>query len=77
MLKDLKRIYLPKGIIKNHNVIIIGKSFHDQPIDSDIKRYKEKRKLTARKPEDYTKRSLLVYNSKIIINSKIQKSYNL
>ena len=38
---NVKNYYLPKGIIKNYNVIINGKSFYDQPIDSDIKRYKE------------------------------------
>ena len=42
-----KRYYLPKGIIDNYNVIINGKSFFDQAIDSDIKRYKEIRKLTT------------------------------
>ena len=44
MLKDLKpdiRYYLPKGVIKNYHVIINGKNFHDQPVDSDIKRYEE------------------------------------
>ena len=35
------RKYLPKGIIKNFNVIINGKNFYDQPIDSHIKRYAE------------------------------------
>ena len=29
------RYYLPKGIIKNYNVIINGKNFCDQPIDYD------------------------------------------
>ena len=28
-----KRYYLPKGIIKNYNVIINGKHFYDQAID--------------------------------------------
>ena len=42
-----KRFYLPKGIIKHYNVIINGKSFYDQAIDSDIKRYEEIRKLTT------------------------------
>ena len=32
-----QRYYLPKGIMKNYNVIISGKNFYDQPIDSDIK----------------------------------------
>ena len=40
--------YLPKGIIKN------GKNFFDQTIDSNIKRYKEIRKLTTRQDKDYT-----------------------
>ena len=34
---ETKNYYLPKGKIKNHNVIINGKNFYDQPIDSDIK----------------------------------------
>ena len=32
-----RKYFLPKGIIKNYNVIIIGKNFYDQPIDSDKK----------------------------------------
>ena len=49
-----KIYYLPKDIIKNYNGIISGKNFHDQPIDSDIKRYEEIRKLTTRQREEYT-----------------------
>ena len=30
--------YIPKDIIKNYTIIINGKSFSDQPIDSVIKR---------------------------------------
>ena len=52
--KNSKRYYLRKGIIKNYNVIINGKNFCDQPIDSDIKQYKEKRNLAAAKGQDYT-----------------------
>ena len=33
--------YLPKGIIKNFNVIIKGKNFYDQLINSDIKRQQQ------------------------------------
>ena len=33
-----QRYYLPKGVAKNYNIIINGKNFYDQPIDSDIKR---------------------------------------
>ena len=38
---NAQKFYLPKDIIKNYNVIINGKNFFDQPIDSDIKRYEE------------------------------------
>ena len=38
--------YLPKRIIKNYNIIINGKNFYDQSVDSDIKLYEEIRKLT-------------------------------
>ena len=31
-----KKYYLPKGIIKDYNVIINGKKIYDQPIDSVI-----------------------------------------
>ena len=48
-----RKYYLPKGIIKNYNVIINGKDFYDQVIDSDIKRYKEIRKLATGQGEDY------------------------
>ena len=56
-----KKYYLPKGIIKNYNVIINGKNFYVQPIDSDIKRYEEIRKLITGKGEDYTTECLLDY----------------
>ena len=56
------RHYLPKGIIKNYNVIINGKNFYDQAIDSDVKWYKEIRKLTIGKGEDYTTGYLLDYD---------------
>ena len=39
-----RKYYLPKGVIKNNNVIISRKNFFDQPSDSAIKRYKEIRK---------------------------------
>ena len=56
-----KRYYLPKGIIDNYNVIINGKNFYDQTIDSDIKRYEEIRKLKTWQGEDYTTGCLLDY----------------
>ena len=49
-----KRYYLPNSVIKNHNFIIYGKNVFNQPIDSDIKRYEKRRKLTTRQGEVYT-----------------------
>ena len=64
---DLKRFktrkqYLPKGIIKNYNVIINRKSFYDQTVGFDMKRYEEIRKLTIEQGEDYTTGCLLDYD---------------
>ena len=39
----VKRCYLPKGITKNY-VIINGKNFYDQLINSDIRLYEEMQK---------------------------------
>ena len=47
--------------MKYYNVIINGKNFYDQPIDSDIKRYGEIRKLTTGQGEYYTAGCLLDY----------------
>ena len=61
--KKALRDYLPKGVIKNHNVIINGKNFYDQPTDSDIKQYQHIKKLLTGQDEDYTTRCLLDYES--------------
>ena len=42
-------------------MIINGKIFYDQAIDSDIKRYEEIRNLTTGQGEDYTTGCLLDY----------------
>ena len=56
-----RRFCSPKGVVKNYNVIINGKNFYDEPINSDIKPYKEIRKLTTGQEEDYTTGCLLGY----------------
>ena len=56
-----KRFYLPKDIIKNYNVIINGKNFYDEAIDSSIKRYEEIRKLTTGQGQDYITGFLIEY----------------
>ena len=43
-----QKYYLPKGMIKNYNVVISGKNFYDQTIDSNIKQYEEIRKTNNR-----------------------------
>ena len=48
-----RRYYLPKGITKNYKVIINGNNFYDQPIDSDVKRYRDIRKLITGQGEYY------------------------
>ena len=56
-----KSYYLPNGMIKNYKMIINGKNFYDEPIDSDIKRYEEIIKITTGQGEDYTNGCLLEY----------------
>ena len=55
------RCYLTQGLINNYNVIIIGKKFYDQTIDSNIKRFEEIKKLTTGQGEDYTAGCFLDY----------------
>ena len=38
---NAKRFNLENLIYQNYNVIINGKNFYDQPVDSDIKQYEE------------------------------------
>ena len=51
--------YLQKCIMKNYNIIINGKNFYDQPIDSHIKRYDKIRKITTGQGEAHTAGCLL------------------
>ena len=43
-IKDNKKCFLPRGEIKNYNVLIDGRNFYDQPINDFIKQYNEVRK---------------------------------
>ena len=60
-LKDLKLedSTYQKSIIDNYSVIVNEKMFHDQATDSDIKLYKEIRKLITVQGEDYNTGCLL------------------
>ena len=50
--------------MKNYNVIINGKNVYDQGIDSNRKRFKEIRKLTAEQGIDHITGWLLDYDIK-------------
>ena len=61
--KDSQQIYyLPKNDLNKYNVIIDGRNFYDNPIESDIEKYRELKKVMTGKGEDYTTGSLLDYN---------------
>ena len=57
-----QKYYLPRIDLKKYNVIIDGRNFYDNPIESDIEKYRELKKVMIGKGEDYTTRSLLDYD---------------
>ena len=59
-IKD-KKYFLPRGEIKNYNVLIDGRNFYDQPINDLIKQYDEIRKLSTGYGDDYATGCLLDY----------------
>ena len=61
--KDSQQIYyLPRNYLNKYKVIIDGRNFYDNPIESDIEKYRELKKVMTGKGEDYTAGSLLDYN---------------
>ena len=57
-----QKYYLSRFDLKKYNVIIDGRNFYDNPIESDIEKYRELKKVMIEKGEDYTTGSLLDYN---------------
>ena len=57
-----RKYYLPRNYLNKYNVIIDGKIFYDNPIESDIEKYRELKKAVIGKGEDYTTGTLLDYN---------------
>ena len=57
-----RKYYLPRISLNIYNVIIDGRNFYDIPIESDIEKYRELKKVMIGKGEDYTTGSLLDYN---------------
>ena len=56
------RYYLPTIDLNKYNVVIDGRNFYDNPIESDIEKYRELCEKRTGKGEDYPTGSLLDYN---------------
>ena len=59
---DQRKYYLPRIDLEKYNIIIDGRNFYDNPIESDIEKYRELKKVMTGKEEDYTTGSLLDFN---------------
>ena len=59
---DQRKYYLPKVDLNKYNVIIDGRNFYVNPIESDVENYRELKKVMIGKGEDYTTGFLLDYN---------------
>ena len=57
-----QKYYLPRIDLEKYNVIIDGRNFYDNPIESDIEKYRELKKVIIGKGADYTTGSLLDVN---------------
>ena len=60
--KSHSTYYLPKVEIKDYNVMIDGRNFFDQPINSMTKTYENIRKTATGQGDDYTTGCLLDYS---------------
>ena len=60
-IKSNRKYILPRGEIKNYNVLIDRRNFDDQPINDIIKQYDEVRKVSTSYGEDYATGCLLDY----------------
>ena len=56
-----RKDFLPRVDITNYNVLVDGRNFYDQPINDQIKKYDEIRKIATGKGDDYTTGCLLDY----------------
>ena len=57
-----QKYYLPRIDLEKYNVIIDGRKFYDNPIESDIEKYRELTKVMIGKGEDNTTGSLFDFN---------------
>ena len=56
-----RKYFIPRVNITNYNVLIDGRNFSDQPINDQIKKYDEIRKIATGKGDNYTTGCLLDY----------------
>ena len=56
-----RKYFLPRVYITNYNALIDGRHFYDRPINDQIKKYDEIRKIETIKGDDYTTGCLLDY----------------
>ena len=59
--KTQRKYFLPRVNITNCNVLIDGRKFYDQPINDQIKKYDEIKKIATGKEDYYTTGCLLDY----------------
>ena len=59
---DQRKYYLPRIDLEKYNVIIDGRNFYDNPIESDIEKYRELEKVMIGKGEDNTTGSFFDFN---------------
>ena len=57
-----QKYYLPRIDLEKYSVIIDRRNFYDNPIESDIEKYRELKKVMTGRGEDYTTGSLLDFN---------------
>ena len=57
-----RKYYLPRIDLEKYNFIIDGRNFYDNPIESDIEKYRELKKVMIGKGEVYTTGSLFDFN---------------
>ena len=57
-----RKYYLARVDLKKYNAIIDGRNFYGNPIENDIEKYRELKKVMIEKGEDYSTGSLLDYN---------------
>ena len=56
-----RKYFLPRVVITKYNVLIDSRNFYDQPINDQIRKYDEIRKITTGKGDDYTSGCIQYY----------------